>query len=191
MSNKNTLREEDEIKNVKFPKNAPSRVDIAKVTQIDYHFARTPQPDLVQVKASNNLHGAGTYLWRFVPQHYTPILGIVFLRLELLKRAATDHPDSGGDAKHIKCAQRYLINLDSVLDALWEHARVDHEEDKMDSTWHDKTFERWLCIENMVGRHSPEAVERWIALDPQNEAALSSRFNTLGTSSIYICISMQ
>jgi hypothetical protein len=183
------VREADKIKTTKFPKKTPSRTEILNIVQIDYHFGKTaPARHLIHVKASNNLQ-AGAYPWRFVPRYYAPILALMFLRLELLKKAATDHPDSGGDAMHIKCAQRCLVNLDSVLDILWEDARVDYDNGRMDDTWRDATFERWLCIEIMIGNHAPEAVEQWIALDPQNKDALDRRSDNLGMFSIHICIS--
>jgi hypothetical protein len=183
------VREGDKIKTPKLPKHAPSRAEILNIVQIDYHFSKTtPAPHLTHIKASNNLQ-AGSYPWRFVPRRYASNLAIMFLRLELLKKAATDRSDSGGDANHIKCAQRCLVNLDSVLDILWEDARVDYDNERMDDTWRDSTFERWLCIEVMIGNHAPEAVEQWIALDPQNKDALDRGFDNLGTFSIHICIS--
>ena len=189
MDNIEIVREADKIKTPKFPRNAPTRVEIRNIVQIDYHFGQTaPARHLMQIKASNNLQ-AGVYPWRIVPRYYASILALMFFRLEFLKKAATDRPDSGGDATHIKCAQRYLANLDSVLDILWEDARVDCGNDIMDDTWRDATFERWLCIEIMIGNHTPEALEQWIALDPQNKDALDRGFDALGTFSIYICIS--
>jgi hypothetical protein len=168
---------------MKFPKTDPKSNNISRITQINYHFDNDlVAEEFIQVLASNSETNTSVYKWRVVPKRYAPALSFMFFHLELLKKAAVDCVENGGNAQHIKCARQHLVNLDSVLDILWADAMKDCDHGKMDATWHSTALEQWICVDYFVGTHYPEVVKTWTALDPQNEVALNSRFEDLGMS---------
>jgi hypothetical protein len=106
------------------------------------------------------------YPWRTMPAAYGPLLRRTFFRLETLKYAVINAVAETRSDEFLLTLKQHLLHLDTVLDQVWEEARVAVDEDKMDQNWRSLTLDKWLVVEYHLQRHHPFNVEAFQEEEP-------------------------
>ena len=162
---------------VHWKKSPPNSSKLDRIRQVVYRIKEDGQEKrkgLIDVWA-DNIYAKTTGHWRWFPAVYTDHLKRIVYRLDLylaiLRQAALDR----GIVKSAELNEMklYIGYMDKVLDDIWEEARQADNKGLLTATWRSPSFDKWLVIEHVIGRHDTESIEK--ALTNWNESD-SGRF---------------
>jgi hypothetical protein len=150
---------------ITFPAKKPSTIRLQRIKQIVYETKQTTddiRTNLVSVFSLNlNIPRSidNPYLWRRFPYAYHKHLNRIFFRLDIFLLGIEYDK---AEKSRMALLQRHLVYHDSILDAIFEEARVAGDSDLITQDWRSTTLNSWLLIEYHVQRHSPEDVQRFM-----------------------------
>lgn len=161
---------------VAFPSKKPSKLQLANITQIEYMIYKRDEDNdqILHTSAYNNRRPItysdesepNPYPWRQIPLAYAHPISIALYRLEILKIAANDTVNNGGNRNHIDTASINLHYLDMVLDRLWFNSNSALQANRMNGNWRCDVFDRWLRAEFHIHKHSPNDIANWETNNP-------------------------
>lgn len=124
--------------------------------------------NLYVLKRHPNSSQAQGKFWRYIPSFYNEFLHRLIYRMDLyifvteaIVDRTTPHFSTTYSTQYqsgVVLLKDYLKYTDTVMDAIWEEARIALNNDEMTLDWRSKILDQWLLKEYFIHQHSPAAL---------------------------------